>query len=289
MKTLIGIVTFGNHQFSKLTIESIRATTKHDIQFAVIIGKPADTETQGVLAQQIEQYGDVWVKTHEKNMGFPYSVNDLYDFAWKENDYDNLIIAGNDIVPYEGAVDTLIDVAQTTDYEVISALQYEVKSLVDEYPETRKYFYSKNFIFTDFSSRPWEAYKPQDDFIAPSIADMQLYDIQNLCLYKKSIMSTIGYTDVNFYPAYYIDNDYARRIVNAGIKCCSVVNARFFHFWSRTIKQGTGGSTGQNFDNNRSYYISKWKGDFGEEKIQAPVLISTREGEEDIIEMWRRK
>lgn len=285
-KTLIGIVTFGNHQFTKLTIESIRATTKHDIHFAIIIGKPGDTETQGVLAQQLETYGDISVKAHDKNMGFPYSVNDLYDFAWKENDYDNLIIAGNDIIPYEGAVDTLIDVAEATDYEVISALQYDVKSLVKEHPEVKKYFYSNNYIFTDFSAKPWEVYKPEHSEV-PQIADMQLYDIQNLCLYKKSVMSTIGYTDINFYPAYYIDNDYARRIVNAGTKCCSVVNARFFHFWSRTIKQGSGGSTGTNFDNNRNYYIGKWGGDFGEEKVQAPILIDSREEEEEIIEKWR--
>ena len=288
MKTLIGIVTFGNAQFTKLTIESIRATTKADIQFAVIIGKPGDTETQGVLANQIEQYGDVSVKTHEKNMGFPFSVNDLYDFAWKDNDYDYLILAGNDIVPYEGAIDTLIRIADTTDYEVISALQYDVKSLVNEYPQTKKYFYSQNYIFTDFNAKPWEAYKPIIDPAQAEIASMQLYDIQNLCLYKKSVMSTVGYTDVNFYPAYYIDNDYARRIVNAGIRCCSVVNARFFHFWSRTIKQGSGGSTGTNFDNNRSYYMSKWGGDFAQETIDAPILIDSREGEEEIIEKWRR-
>lgn len=287
IKTCIGICTFGNHQFTKLTVESIRATTKHDIQFAVIVGKPGDTETQAMLANQIEQYGDISVKAHDKNMGFPYSVNDLYDFAWKENDYDNLIIAGNDIVPYEGAVDTLIDVSEATDYEVISALQYDVKSLVNEHPEVKKYFYGGNYIFTDFSARPWDAYKPLTDGL--EIADMQLYDIQNLCLYKKSIMSTIGYTDVNFFPAYYIDNDYARRIVNAGTKCCSVVNARFFHFWSRTLRQGSGGSDSKYFDNNRSYYIQKWKGDFGQELVQAPVLIDSRDGEEAIIEHWKKQ
>ena len=288
MKTVIGIVTFGNAQFTKLTIESIRATTKSEIHFAIIVGKPGDTETEAMLANQLDQFGDVSVKAHDRNMGFPYSVNDLYDFAWKDNDYHYLIIAGNDIVPYEGAIDTLIRVADTTEYEVISALQYDVKSLVNEHPETKKYFYSQNYIFTDFNARPWEAYKPVIDPAQAEIASMQLYDIQNLCLYKKSVMSTIGYTDVNFYPAYYIDNDYARRIVNAGIPCCSVVNARFFHFWSRTIKQGTGGSTGTNFDNNRSYYMSKWGGDFGQERIEAPILIDSREGEEEIIEKWRR-
>ena len=57
---------------------------------------------------------------------------------------------------------------------------------------------------------------------------------------KRDIFDRIGYTDVNFYPAYFVDNDYAKRIQLAEIKCCTLQNARFFHFWSRVFKQGSG-------------------------------------------------
>lgn len=285
MKTLVGIVTFGNYKFTELTINSIRETTKNKVDFFLIVGKPGDVETINLIGEQFSKYKDIHSKVHQENMGFPYSLNDIYDYAWKENDYDYLIIAGNDIVAFPETIDTLINVADTTDYEVISALQYDVRSLVKSFPETKPYFYGDSYIFTDFTAKPWEALIVKEDQVR--IADMQMYDIQNLCLYKKSVMDSIGYTDVNFYPAYYIDNDYARRIVNAGIRCCTVVTARFFHFWSRTIKQGSGGSTAHYFENNRQYYIDKWGDDFGRETKEAPILIDSRDGEVDIIRKWR--
>lgn len=280
-KVLIGIVTFGNYQFTKLTVESIRNTSNHPVDFFIVVGKPGDSETLDWLATEPE----IRFVVHTENWGFPKSVNDIYDYAWKDNDYDYLIIAGNDIVAYPDTIDTLINVADTTDYEVVSALQYDVKSLIKVFPETKKYFYGDACIFTDFTATPWNAFAAKEHQVR--IADMQMHDIQNLCLYKKSVMKTVGYTDVNFYPAYYIDNDYARRIVNAGIRCCTVVSARFFHFWSRTIKQGSGGSTSKNFENNREYYVHKWGGDFAQETRQAPILIDSREHEEEIIRKWK--
>lgn len=284
MKTLVGIVTFGNLEFTKLTINSIKETTKNSVDFYVVVGKPGDYKTWEWLDEQ-----KIAHTVHAENMGFPYSLNDIYDYAWKLNDYDNLIIAGNDIVVYPEAVDSLIDLAESTEYEVISALQYDVKSLVNGYPETRRFFKGSAFIFNDFSATPWKVFESELKYGEVTIADMQLFDIQNLCLYKKSIFDRIGYTDVNFYPAYYIDNDYARRIVVAGIRCCTVTSARFFHFWSRTIHQGSGGSTSKNFDNNKAYYIQKWNGDFGFEQGTPPILINYREGEEEIVRKWRSK
>ena len=117
-------------------------------------------------------------------------------------------------------------------------------------------------------------------------------------------MDKIGYVDVNFYPAYYSDNDYARRGVNANLKTCALANSQYFHFWSRTIHQGSGGSTARYFENNRKYYIMKWLGDFSRERwtipfngkphhlnkniiLPADLKISSRENERGIIKFWR--
>jgi O-antigen biosynthesis protein len=279
-KTVIGMVTFGGIQFSKLTIESIQKTTTHPISFFVIVGKPGDDETIAWLREAGIPY-----KVHDQNYGFPYSINDIYDYAWKNNDFDNLIIVGNDIVAYPYCIDSMIELADNSDYEVISALQYDVRSLTSEHPETQKYFTGDNYRIDDFSSECWNIFTNYS--LEPSIAEMQLYDIQNCCLYKRSVFNKVGYIDIGFFPAYYADNDFARRIVKSGIHCCSLSNARFFHFWSRTIKQGSGGSTHKQFDNNRRYYIWKWGGDFGQEKRDAPVLIDSRVGELQIINYWK--
>lgn len=282
MKTLVGIVTFGNLIFTKEAIRSIKETTTNELDFFVVVGKPGDVETPKFLESM-----NIPFITHSINMGFPYSVNDLYDFAWVHNSYDNLIIAGNDIIAYPYAVDSLINLANSSDYECISALQYDVRKLVSDFPEAKKYFTSGNFVIRDFTYTPWTWFKGYSE--EPKIADQQLYDIQNLCLYKKSVFDKVGYTDVAFYPAYFIDNDYANRMVRAGVKSCSLTNARFFHFWSRTIKQESGGSTTKYFDNNKKYYRQKWGGDVGKETKTPPLKIATRNGEEATVQHWRSR
>lgn len=282
-RTLVGFCTFGGTKFSQLAVQSIRETSTEEVDFFAIVGKPGDIETIEWLEEEGIPY-----KVHEKNMGFPYSVNDIYDYAWKENDYPYLILMGNDIVAYPKAINQLIYVADTTDNEVISALQYDVKlGLTVEFPETLEIFEGENLVYNG-KGKPWEKFTDYD--LELEVADMKLYDIQNLCLYTKKYFEVIGYTDVNFFPAYFIDNDLARRIVNSGLKCCSVTSARFFHFWSRTLHESKDHDhTPPKFERNRGYYIEKWGGDFKEETIEAPCLISSREGEEEVVAYWRNK
>lgn len=281
-KTLVGIVTFGNLKYTQITINSIIRNTDTEVDFFVVVGKPGDTETrQWLIDNKIPH------TVHEENLGFPYSINDIYDHAWVHNDYDNLVLAGNDVYVYPQAVDSMIKLAETTDYEVISALQYDVRSLFSEFEEARKYIDNGSYTINDLNAQPWllfDGWKHDE----PVVADMQLYDIQNLCLYTKKYFEDVGYVDVNFYPAYFVDNDLARRIVNSGIRCCSLVSARFFHFWSRTIKEERGGSTGDYFRANQRYYRSKWGGNFGSERLNAPVKIGTRDGEKEQIARWRK-
>jgi len=292
---LIGIVTFGGLNFTKLTIQGIRETVKSPYLIYAVVGKPGDQETITWLNQ--ENIPFVW---HELNWGFPYSVNDIYDFAWKRNSFDNLIMIGNDVIPYPHAVDSLIQVANTTDFEWICSRQYSVKDLVRDFPETKGYFSGEKMTY-NFQDEPWKVYQNYSNEI--SISSAGLSDVHNLALYKKSVMDKIGYIDVNFYPAYYEDNDYARRGVNAKIRSCTVINSIYFHFWSRTIHQGTGGSDSTYFNHNRNFYLGKWGGDFGKEKYTIPfnekpfdigngtilnygLNIQSRDQEKEIISFW---
>jgi len=279
--TLVGLATFGNLKYTKITIESIIENTEREVDFFVVVGKPWDKATAEWLTEK-----KIPFVAHTKNMGFPYSVNDIYDYAWVHNDYDNLIIVGNDIYAYPTTVDSLIDLAEKSDYEVISALQYDVRSLYSEYEETRELIDRRTHTVLDLTTEPWKKFTGWGG--EQQIADMSLYDIQNMCLYKKEVFKKIGYTDVNFFPAYFIDNDYARRLVKANIKVCSLVNARFFHFWSRTLKEETGASNTGYFRNNEKYYKSKWGGVFGKETRVPELGIFSREHEEATIDTWRK-
>jgi len=284
-KTLFAFVTFGNSEFSKICVNSVRQTTESKLDFFTVLGKPQDIKAMDWLTQEPE----IKYKVHPVNKGFPASLNDIFDYAWKENDYDYVIIAGNDTAVYPYCIDSMIKLADETDYECISALQYDVRDLTLEYPETRDYFRGIKKLFYAFNEKPWEVFKEYSP--EPSIRDMLLSDIQNMCLYKKSVFEKIGYADVNFFPAYFVDNDYARRMANYPIKGCTLANARFFHFWSRVFHQGTGGSTNRYFDNNEQYYRQKWGGSVGHETAYSPPLlyIDSRDDEDRIIEYWRNK
>ena len=294
------MVTFGNVEFSKLTMKSIKETTENDIEFFIVVGQPHDYATK----EWVDTF-DIPNVVHEQNHGFPASLNDIYDYAWKVRNFDNLIIAGNDIVAYPYAIDSLINKADNSDWEWISSSQFDVRALVNMYPKAKDMFSKEGkFRFTRFGDlEPWNLHadwKRTDEALEPDV----IKDVHNLCLYKQSVMDKIGYIDVNFYPAYYSDNDYARRGVNAGLKTCALGNSQYFHFWSRTIHQGSGGSTGRYFDNNRRFYISKWNGDFAKEQwtvpfngqtypltknviLQGSLKIDDRSQEELITRFWR--
>ena len=301
MSTLIGMVTFGNIEFTKLAVEGVRRTvTKWPYDMFLVVGKPHDIQTQEYLRTE-----GIPHIIHDINWGFPKSLNDIYDYAWKENDYKNLIVMGNDVIPYPYAIDSLITVAEDTDNLWICAQEYDVKSLCRDFPNTRKFFHGESYQFVDFGNvEPW---KVGNEFRSSKITTngAGLSDVHNLALFKKEIMEKIGYIDVNFYPAYYEDNDYVRRAVYAELESCRVTSAIYFHFWSRTIHQGSGGSTHEYFQMNRNFYRKKWGGDFGKEKwgvpfdgkpfqlgetiLQPNIKIDNRDNEMNIIKYWRAR
>ncbi len=266
MKTLIGIVTFGNLEFTKLAVESIRETVKSPVDIFLIVGKPGDAAT----GEWSRDYPEISGLTHRENCGFPASINDIYQHAWLRRSYDNVIIMGNDVVAYPGAIDAMIHTAETTDYEWICASQFDAKSLVERYPEARPYFHGENLVFSDFTARPWELHR---DFRAPEIRPDSIQDVRNLCLFKRSVFEQIGYADANFWPGgYFEDNDYCYRAQLAGLRACTLAHAAYFHFWSRTIHQSGKSEDAHHhqFRRNELFYRAKWGGDFGQEKYLLP-------------------
>lgn len=266
MRTLIGIVTFGNSHFTRLAIEEVRRTATRPVDLFCIVGKPNDMGQ----AQMLDAMRVKFI-VHGSNIGFPASINDIYDYAFGGHvvePYEALIMMGNDVVPYPGAIDAMIETAEQSLWEWVCASQYDVASLVRDHPEARQYFTEPNFQFTNFTARPWDLHK---DFREPNIEPGALRDVRNLALFKRSVFDKLGYADANFWPGgYFEDNDYARRANLAGIQACTLSHAAYFHFWSRTIHQQGGSTNNALFERNREYYISKWGGEVDAERFDSP-------------------
>lgn len=293
MKTLIGFVTYGGLPFTKLLVEALRRTVSRPYELLAVVGKPDDHETISWLGGQ-----QITLILHRENMGFPASLNDLCDAAFRLGQFDNLVIAGNDVVPYPGAIDAMIDVAGMDDlgFEWVAASQFDVHTLLALYPQAQSHFSGESCRFTDFTARPWDLHAAAVAACPRSIdsngaGPALIKDVQNLCLYRRSAFEKLGYFDAGFWPnGYFSDNDYARRGVNAGLRCCALGHAQYFHFWSRTIHQGEARANDLYFSRNQGLYIEKWGGPFGEETRAVPaggLRIGDRAAEAATIRHWR--
>lgn len=273
--TLIGIVSYGGLPFLELALRSIQETTdKADV--VVVVAKPNDLEMDHFLSAR-----GINRQIHLQNCGFPASVNDLLDLAfttsrsWGGGDYDNLIIMGNDVVAMPGAIDAMIRTAEETEFEMVCGSEFDARFLVNQYPEARQYFHGDNLVFNDFTARPWELHTERRSGIEPHARK----DIRNFTLFKRSAFEKVGYADVAFWPnGYFEDNQYCERCDHLGVSACGLLDAAFFHFWSRTIHQGENRQHGKWFGLNKERY-DEWKAN--------PVWkIESREGEAELIKKW---
>jgi GT2 family glycosyltransferase len=93
----------------------------------------------------------------------------------------------------------------------------------------------------------------------------------NWCSYILSIdaYQKVGKFDENFFPAYFEDNDYFRRMLLAEVTITfnSMLNPITYRN-SMTIQKSPELNNG--FEKNRQYYISKWGGQPTQEKFNTP-------------------
>lgn len=284
-RTLCGIVSYGGLPFLEMALRSIQETT-NQVEVMVVVAKPNDMEMAHFLAAR-----GISHIIHESNFGFPASVNDLLDVAFrgvipagrkawtKQGEslslYDQVILMGNDVVALPDSINALIDCADREIFEMVCGSEFNSRFLVDNYPEARQFFQGENLIFTDFSARPWELHKERRSGVEPHARK----DIRNFTLFKRTAFEKVGYADVSFWPnGYYEDNQYCERCDHLGVSACGLLDAPFFHFWSRTIHQGDKREHGKWYGLNKERY-DEWEAN--------PVWkIENREGEEETIKKW---
>lgn len=295
-KTLIATCAYGGLPFLKLLLSEIQATVTEPHDVLVVVAKPGDEEMRDFVFKS-----GVKMIAHDVNKGFPASCNDIYQFAFVDGDYNQVIFCGNDIVPMPGAIDAMIRTANGTEWEMICGSEFNSRFLYDHYEAAREHFDGPNLIVKEsaFTARPWELNKDFRNGVEPDT----LKDVRNMTLFKRSSFEKVGFEDVNFYPGgYFSDNDYCLRCNKLQVKAAGLKEAAFFHFWSRTIHEGENRAHGVYYDRNRVYYTHKWHGEPGSEKLDTPfgggpytlggisvpcdMKIASRDHEAACIEYW---
>lgn len=259
------MVTYGQYKYSRMAMKYLYQNTKEKFYFFGIIGKPNDLDNKLLFKAYNADYIE-----HGENKGFPYSLNDIYEHLFINKQCDNVVIIGNDVLVYPNVIDYLLEYSDNYDY--VSGQEIDIDFIKKNVKGTNKKFgYGKKFIGDDFPE--FMEYKSP---ITERTYDITKYkiigDTHNMTLFTKRWFGTVGYVDVNFYPAYFEDNDYARRGQLLGMKMVQLQKAKYFHFWSRTIKEDEEKRRENDFyfPKNEKYYITKWGGKPGEERYTTP-------------------
>ena len=266
MRVVICCPAHNNVKYTKMFLDSIKTSYPHRI---LVIDNGSTDETQEFLETQHR----VQCIRYEENRGFSYAYNDALDYTFKDLD-TLLLFCGNDTVFRPESIDFLVRGILETDYEMLCGNEILNKEILEENEKAMANFKYK-FSFDE---------KKYDKLIVSHGG------MNHSCLIRqKSSFDKVGYYDVNFYPAYFEDNDYARRCNLSGVKYGTVESATFYHFWSRTIYEGgLKALNDRRFNFNRDYYFRKWGGEIGSERYDQPfgvdsVKIDNRDQEEAIL------
>lgn len=151
---------------------------------------------------------------------------------------DVTIISNDDAYPYQGTVRKLVD--NIDRFDLISATNYR------DVPESDE---------DSFDNHP---------------------DFSMFAVSTEQFVHKFGFFDENFSPAYFEDNDMARRILISGGSYGRMLNAGMHHVGSVTQNMDAPVVTSEMFEENRRYYIQKWGGNPLQEKYSHPFNDENR-------------
>jgi len=273
VKTVISFITFNCLKYTKLCLKSLKCSFPHEI--LVIDNGSTDGTVEWLKTQ------NVTLIENGKNLGVSYCFNTMYDYAWKDNPDNYLLVVSNDNVLLPSALDNLIKSADIAESSVLSGDAISSPIYLARYAEDRKFFsggvkinlkmdeYHTVFI-TDWSHGTMYNLieETADEFVDimcknltdvlamyPTISYNWGFFVPGHRLYKKAYFDALGYWDANFYPVYSTDFDYATRARLLNQPCDLVFSSLSFEFWSRCLYEGVAPVKDIRRDD---YYRDKW-------------------------------
>ena len=249
MKIIIGILTFNCLKYTKICLKNINCSFPHEI---LIVDNGSTDGTIEWLKTQ-----SVTLIEHGQNLGVPYASNTMYDYAWKDDPDNLLIVLSNDMLCLPNTVDNLIKAAQLYITPVIGGRTVPTPLYLADHPEDRVFFSGGDIISTlatgDYAT--WsrgECYnlieETAEEFVKSVGSKLVVPEFEVVPgawfvpghrIYRKSYFDANGYWDANFYPVYMVDNDYAMRARMTGTIAYYTQSSVLIEFWSRVLYEGS--------------------------------------------------
>ncbi len=229
----LGIIVpfYGLPDLTHFMVDSIKTKVPYKI---LLIDNHPTHESKNLLLEltkdpKIEAYSD------PDNLGVASSWNFGIKFALKQWGSRVFFLPNNDTIMHPDTIDILLSEIVKPESALITATNVSGKC---ETPQSIT------------------------KFVCPTERKLTECPDFSCFMLKKETIDKIGYFDPQFYPAYFEDNDYHHRLKIAGLKAYKTNQAVYYHFGSRTIKQGGAIKEVSNagYAINRDYYESKWGG-----------------------------
>jgi GT2 family glycosyltransferase len=238
----IVIVTYNNLALNKLCLESVIRNTEYPNYEIIVVDNNSTDGTPSYLRYLAAQRPNISIILNEANNGFARANNQ--GIAISNGDY--IVLLNNDTIVPPGWLSRLLrhlaDEAVGMVGPVTNFVGNEAKLDVD---------YQTWAEMEDFSARhTWE----HDGLSA------DIYMLAMFCVaFRRNIYDEIGPLDEQFGVGMFEDDDYAQRMKAKGYRVLCVADAFVHHFGQAAFKKLIeNGSYDRLFEENRSYYETKW-------------------------------
>lgn len=223
MKLSIITLTYNNLEYTKKFIESLYKYTK---DFELII---VDNGSTDGTVEYLQKLPDIKAIFNNQNLGFSKGNNQGIDIA--EGEFIGFL--NNDILLYPNWFEECEKIFKKENAAFVSP-----RHVNPHYHNVNKNNYLKYFAKNFHYNKDYEKSFDECQF--------------SCVITKREVISAIGKFDEEYSPAFFEDNDYKYRAIEAGYNTFVANKVCFFHYGSVTSAK-----LNQNFEKNRRYYYNK--------------------------------
>jgi len=235
------IVTWNHLEYTKLCIENIfEQNTYQNIEIIVVDNGSQDGTLEYLRKIQLRK-NNVTVINNQVNLGFAKANN--IGIGHAKGQY--IILLNNDTVVTSGWVEGIIRYLTDREIGMVGPVTNNVGN------EARIRVYYHDLIEMAYFAKRYAVKKKG-----------HVFDIPMLAMYctaiRRETINKIGLLDEQFEVGKFEDNDYARRVRNAGFRIVCAADVFIHHFGSASIRMLSESEYRMIFEQNRQRYEKKW-------------------------------